>query len=234
MGIILIVEDNKTIATGLKKLIESVDSTHKIVMTGYSKEAFSFALKHRVDAFFLDIQLKDYNGMKLAKELRSQEAYKFTPIVFITAVPSRELEAFKQIHCYEYIIKPFEEEEVREVIETILNHGMAPKVSKSYIKMVQKEFTHVIDQDTIIYVEARNRKIIFKTLDDELTFSTYTLAEVYNELTDQFIQCHRSYIVNKRYIKLIDKKNSEIKLYKTVIPIPYSRSYKEEVLEVYL
>ncbi len=170
--------------------------------------------------------------MKLARELREIELYKFTPIVFITAVPTRELEAFRQIHCYEYIIKPFEDDEVKEIVETIITHSIKSIETKPIIKMVQKELTHVIHQDSIIYIEARNRKVYFKTLNDELTFSTYTLGDVFKELTKDFMQCHRSYIINKRFIKVIDKRQSLVKLHKTDMQIPYSRKYKDQIVEV--
>ncbi|WP_229775528.1 response regulator [Anaerosalibacter bizertensis] len=62
--------------------------------------------------FLLDIQLKDYSGFELAKEIRNIDNYKLTPIIFVTAIPTRELMAFKEIHCYDYIVKPFKEEEI--------------------------------------------------------------------------------------------------------------------------
>lgn len=117
---ILIVEDEQLIAEGLAIIINSINSKIETTITGYAKEALDYAKNNYYDIFLLDIQLLDYSGFELAKEIRDTDRYKLTPIIFITAIPARELMAFKEIHCYDYIVKPFKKEEVKSVLETII------------------------------------------------------------------------------------------------------------------
>ncbi len=116
MGKILIVEDDLIICEGLSEIIRGIDKESEIVITGYAEKALSFAIDSYYDAFLLDIRLNDYSGIKLAKQIRNIEKYKITPILFITSIPTKELLAFKPIHCYDYIVKPFSREKVTETL----------------------------------------------------------------------------------------------------------------------
>ena len=46
------------------------------------KKLLRYAEDINYDIFLLDIQLKDYSGFELAKEIRNIDNYKLTPIVF--------------------------------------------------------------------------------------------------------------------------------------------------------
>ncbi len=227
MGRILIVEDDQIICTGLNSIIKTVDSTQEVFMTGYAEKALDYAIDKKIDAFFLDIQLEDYSGLKLAEQLREIDYYKFTPIVFITAVPTRELEAFRKIHCYDYLVKPFSIDEVKEVIETVINYRI--KKEKKILSIKQKDFIYVIDQEEIIYIESNNRKLIVQTVREKAEYASYTLSQIASELSEDFIQCHKSYIINSKDLQEINKKECLISLKYAEEQIPYGRKYKENI-----
>lgn len=231
MSNILIVEDEIITARGLKTIIKSIDSNLDVDMTAYAKEALTMAKSKHYDAFLLDIQLKDYSGFDLAHEIREMDKCKLTPIIFITAIPSRELMAFKQIHAYDYIIKPFKEVEVIKSLETIINFGIKMKAKKeeSYLKLKQKDFSYLIKQDDIIYIESKNRKIYIKTTKDEVDISTYTLKQILNELGEEFLQCHRGFIVNTNYIEKINNTEDNIHLKGISDIVPIGRAFKESI-----
>ncbi|MDD4364062.1 MAG: response regulator, partial [Atribacterota bacterium] len=96
----LVVEDEALIARKLKKIINKIDSEMNVFITGSAGEALEYAEEQTVDLFCLDIQLEDYNGIELAKKIRNLSNYTLTPIIFITAIPTRELIAYKETHCY--------------------------------------------------------------------------------------------------------------------------------------
>lgn len=231
MSKILIVEDETITARGLKAIIESIDSNLGIDMTAYAKEALNMAKSNDYEAFLLDIQLKDYSGFDLAHEIRAIDKCKLTPIIFITAIPSRELMAFKQIHAYDYIIKPFKEEEVRNSLETIIKYGInkRDKNEERYLKLRQKDFSYLIRQDEIVYIEYKNRRLFVKTIKDEVDVSTYTLKQILNELEDGFLQCHRGFIINTNYIEKIDRTADCIHLKGTLDTVPIGRAFKESI-----
>ena len=127
MANIMIVEDNPNIALGLETIIKSINIDMEIAITGYAKEALEKANSKTYELFLLDIQLYDYSGFELAKKIRNINKYKLTPIVFITAIPTKELLAFKEIHCYDYIVKPFTEKEVVDALSTVITMELKRK-----------------------------------------------------------------------------------------------------------
>jgi len=223
---VMIVEDEYNVAEGLKGIIISINKDIDVFITGYAKEALEESRNLKYDLFLLDIQLLDYSGLELAKELREIKEYKFTPIVFITAIPTKELIAFKQTHCYDYIIKPFKEKEVVEVLDEILNYGIK---KEDYISFDMKKYIYRVKIDDIIYIEAVQRRIKVVTINEQFYLSHYTLENLANELTRNFIRCHNGFIVNVNYISGIDKSNNYIDIRGIKEKIPIGKKYKDNL-----
>ncbi len=230
MAKVLIVEDDLVLAEGLAAIIKEINPKIESTVTGYAREALKHAANNNYGAFLLDIQLLDGSGLDLAKKLREMEQYKLTPLVFITAIPTRELLAFKEVHCYDYIIKPFSTQEVRKVLETIIHYGIKEK-SKAILKLQQRDYTYLIEQADIIFIEVANRRIHITTRKEKIKLAGYTLEGLAAELDDDFIRCHRSFIVNSKHIEKIDKSAQNIFLQGLSNPVPVGRKFKEYLQE---
>lgn len=227
MANILIVEDNKLIAQQLKQLIYNINKEREVLTTGYASEALEIMKYKQIALFLLDIQLEDYSGIELGKKIRETSGYELIPIVFITSIPTQELEAFRQIHCYDYITKPFTPERIEEVLVTLLEKGIKNSTQNLELKLVQKHFTLVLKQSEIVYIEARNRKLIFVTEEEVLYISTYTLKDIDSKLGKNFLRCHRGFIVNEDYIKGVDRSRNNIELKHGYAPLPIGEKYKK-------
>lgn len=224
MANVMIVEDEDNIALGLETIIKSFNKGIETTITGYAKEALKAANLKTYELFLLDIQLYDYSGFELAKEIRNIDKYKLTPIVFITAIPTKELLAFKQIHCYDYIVKPFSEKEVIEVLSTVINYGIK---KEEYISFNLRDYIYRVKFDDIIYFEVIQRKVKVVTVKEQFELSHYTLNKLQDTLTNDFIRCHKGYIVNVNYISSVDKTNYCINLEEIDDKIPIGRKYKD-------
>lgn len=210
-----------------------------IVKTQYAQDALNFAQNNQVDIFILDIQLLDYSGLELAKQIRELNSYLLTPIIFSTAMPTNELEAYRSTHCYKYLVKPFSQDRVIETLKPILdqiNDGIEESLReiKEEAKLLLKEkfVIYNINQNEIIYVEYKDRKVSVKTI-HEIYQSTYTLKKLQEMLVNNFVRCHKGYIVNKYYIDKVVRRESLIHLKEINHPIPIGRKYLEN-LEEYL
>ncbi len=229
---IIIVEDELNIRSGLVKIVREIDEDITIFETGYAEEALEIAKREDLDLFFLDVQLEDYSGYELAKEIRELSEYKLTPIVFISAFHSIEMEAYRNVHCYSFIYKPFAKDDIRKVFQEIKT-GLISSKDNKMIKFKEKEFTYLINQEDIIYIEAKNRKVFVKTQNEMAVFSYIPIAGIIQQLSKDFVQCHKSYIINKSYIKRIDKLNSGVDLNNSDQMIPVGRKYKDELWRIY-
>lgn len=232
MAKIMIVEDDIIIAKGLDVIIKSVGDNIETTITQYSKEALEYANYQKYDLLFLDIQLLDYSGYELAKEIRNIDKYKLTPIVFITAIPTKELLTFKEIHCYDYIIKPFKDTEVIEVVSTLINYGANKREGKdNYLNLKQRGYIYRINTRDIIYIESIYKKIKVVTDKEQIEVNNCTLYKIREELLEEeFVQCHKSFIINRNYIKGVDLVKSLIELSSTDVRVPIGRKYKENLM----
>lgn len=233
MGKILIVEDNHSTRDALIWVANKLNPDIEILSTGFAEEALGFALNNEIEAFFFDIQLEDYSGLELAKQIRVITAYQFTPIVFITAMPTRELEAFRQIHCYDYIIKPFTEAELEKVFKKILiDYGSTRNSEKNHkLSLDFKSHTQLISLKEILYIEYFNRKIVIHTKKEVIQYIHVPLKQIKTLLPDYFIQIHQSFIVNFHYIKAVKYGNQCVRLYESENELPIGRSYMKEMGE---
>lgn len=235
MNKIMIVEDEVIISSHLIEIAKKVNPDIDIYTTGLAAEALDYLNTNDINAFFLDIQLEDYSGIHLAKEIRAIKRYEFTPIIFITAMPTRELEAFRQIHCYDYIIKPFLDADIEEVFEKILLNYIDSKLEEKQEKVMLrfKSYTQLVSLRDIIYVEYRNRKIIISTEQEDIEYIHMALRKFKEELTEDFIQVHQSFIVNKAHVNMLNTKKQCILLSHKEVTLPIGRSYQLQIRGVF-
>lgn len=230
---LLVVEDNPYIAEQLKQYIQKIDSTINIFTTGYAEEAYNIAQLYPIDAFFLDIQLMDFSGLELAEKLRDIKGYKNTIMVFITGMVSREIEAFKQYHCYDYILKPFSEETIEKMFNEVIKECLeAPQFHEAIeLKIKQKNHNYLVKQKEIVFIESLNRKLYVNLQDKTIEFTMTSLKELKKDLSPIFIQCHRSFIVNRYYIEYYNSLDDYLKLQHYDKLIPVGRKYRPLIKE---
>lgn len=165
------------------------------------------------DILFLDIQMSGKNGMETARELRRR--HEDTILVFVTAMSEYVYEAF-DVDALHYLIKPFSEEKLQEVLDKALQQLQSLiKIKEAYRKsekLLENEenskillvkrggLSTKIFLSDIIYAEVFNRKVMLHTLDGNI--------EYYGKLTDlseqagaDFYRTHRAYLVNLKYVE---------------------------------
>jgi two-component system LytT family response regulator len=232
MSKILIVEDNAAMAKRLKQFIYNIDPSLELVIYAKAGEAYQFAEKETVSLFVIDIQLADYKGTNLARQLRSLPEYKYTPIIFETAVAGEELFAYRDLKCYGFLTKPFTEREFRSVFSEALGLSAQMRNPSKTIQIEQKQFILEYNINDIAYLESFGKKIAIHTSNKGLgikedMISGYTLAGIYALIDDPaFVQCHKSYIINKNYIIKIDKVNHQIALRGFEETVPVGNKYQ--------
>ena len=105
-------------------------------------------------------------------------------------------------------------------------------------KQIQKNFQYYLYQrngitskirlSQIYYIESLRHQIIIHSINGEM-IERKTLSQFIKEIQSlDFIQIHKSYIINKRFIQEI--KNQEVIL-KEQTNLPIGRSYKESLKE---
>ncbi|MCI8796808.1 MAG: response regulator transcription factor [Dorea sp.] len=162
--------------------------------------------------YFLDIDLNsDMNGMKLAQQIRLFDPRGF--IVFITAHSELSYMTFQyRVEAMDFVLKDNPAEMKVKLRECLL------KAMERYTLQTNK--THKVytieaggrkisvDYDDILFFETSGNihKVILHAKDRQVEFSS-SLKDLTSTLDNNFVRCHRSFLVNKKKIKEIDAKN---------------------------
>ncbi|MGL5439835.1 MAG: LytR/AlgR family response regulator transcription factor [Filifactoraceae bacterium] len=195
---IAIYDDELIFAKDLKLLLETSFANLKIGINcsilSNENELISSVLENTYEVIFLDIELKNSNGVDVAKELRIKN-YKGT-IIFVTSHSEFLPEGYK-VEAFRYIIKQNMERELNECISALLR-----KLNLIKIKIDNLD----IDLNEIVYIESYNHKLTFHLISGDKLECWKKLSyieEVIN--SDQLVRVHQSYIINMRYFKRIIK-----------------------------
>lgn len=231
MNSILIVENVQEQRQFLMECASGFNSDIKIYSTDKKSEALRIINNNDIAAFFLDIRLADGSGIELAREIRKNKKYQFTPIIFITGVYTKEMEAYRDIHCYEYIIKPYSRKSISDIMQKI----MVDYFEQTEIKYLNLEFKGLkqrVNIKDIIYVECVRRRIFIRTQYENIPYRFMNIGQFCKELPDYFSQIHQSIIVNRNYVEKIDTTNNMIKLKGVSESVPIGVSYRKKVGEL--
>lgn len=227
---ILIVEDIREQRNFLVESANKFNSDIKIHSTDRKSEALKIINIYDIGAFFIDIQLADGSGIDLAMEIRQIKKYQFTPIIFITGVRSKEMEAFREIHCYDYILKPYTRKTIADIMAKIMiDYFDQSKDDIKYLTLDFKGLKQKVNINDILLVESKNRRIYIRTLYEEIPYKHINVSRFAKDLPDHFLQVHQSVMVNNHYIEKVDMNNNVMRLKGLDYAVPIGTSYKKRV-----
>lgn len=221
---ILLLEDDAIQAKALKQMINNYSANIDVYYAMNIGQADALLKKDIIfNAFFLDISLDNKNtnnaGLLLARQIRSSTRYQRTPFVFITAFPEHIYSAVNQLHCFAYLIKPYSEKELHKQLASLFEpkHTILLKTSGNI---------HIrLSLDSLQYVHSNGRYLTYVTASSKYCSRQHTLKELINILPDGFIRCHRSYIINKAFVKNFDFVNHFVHMLVNDELIPISRNF---------
>jgi DNA-binding response OmpR family regulator len=122
MAKILIVDDDPQVTTLLEKILSLAGFDTAIVND--SAQAMEVAESMRPDFFILDLMMPQPNGFELCRMIRSNAHMINTPILIITASDDYDSKAIAYAAgANDYITKPFDQDELPQRINTLLNTG---------------------------------------------------------------------------------------------------------------
>ncbi len=132
--------------------------------TYVSAEQFLFESEDKApyDLLIFDIQMKNMNGMELAKKLRARGSD--AVIIFITGVPDYAIEGY-EVGAVRYILKPVKEEVLKDLLDSVWAEQQ--KKAEDYFVLGQGSDLEKISFEKIIYIEARGHYVFMKSLDFE-------------------------------------------------------------------
>ncbi|OPZ90272.1 MAG: Accessory gene regulator protein A [Firmicutes bacterium ADurb.Bin419] len=161
--------------------------------------------------YFLDIDLKsNINGIRLAEYIRKEDPRGY--IIFITSHSEMSFLTFKyKVEALDFIIKD-NLDEIKSRIEQCLKYIHEiyySKTSNNNILILKNEdCLHHVDINNVIFIETSTNahKIIIHEEKRQFEVSG-NLKDIAESLGSNFYRSHRAYLINKKKICEVDKKN---------------------------
>ena len=188
--------------------------------------AIKHVLEGKIDLIFLDINMPQLNGLEFARIIPPT-----TRVVFTTAYDNYAVEGFK-VNAVDYLLKPVSYEEfksaaIRALREVPAHKPEEPVTLRDFI-IVKSEYKLVqIAVDDIIYVEGLKDYVKICTKDSSI-MTLMNIKNLEQSLPPElFMRVHRSFIVNKNKIKVIERN----RIVFGNVYIPISETYKQAFSE---
>lgn len=179
------------------------------------------------DLIYLDIELGQVNGIEVGKQLRKVLKDYSTEIVYISGHDGYDRQLF-DVQPLHFIPKPIS----KAVVIDDLNLAMERSKKRTAFFQYQNRFdTYKIPVDEIIYFESLNRKIKIVTTQDEHFFYGSLESIMLRLAGEQFLQIHRSYVINYNHITVL--RYTEVTM-SNGITLPISRTKQQEFRNIQL
>ncbi len=149
------------------------------------------------DILFMDIQLAGNDGVSVSANLLSPGTR--TQLIFVTGYVEHCVRVYEVPHIY-FLTKPVEENILWKALMTA--EKKLDQLDQGMIVVKSGDAVERIRTCDIIYMESERRVVKIHTKTDVI--SVYVrLADLTERCGVDFIHCHQSYCVNRRYIQKI-------------------------------
>ena len=166
--------------------------------------------KHHYDLIFLDINFKGMSSFTIIDEIP-----KTSKIIFVTAYSEHAIQAIRS-NAFDYLMKPIKEIELSACLNRYFSM-INPSGSSATIPLREKGFTRLYKISDITHVKGNGPYSTLFTDKEQIT-TVRTLKSLLPELGQGFVRIHKSYLVNRNFIKGF-KKNQVFLNHDICLPI---------------
>lgn len=200
---IALCDDNDIEREILKDIIESIFDS-----MGDEAAIFEFSSGEKLcrnyskgdyDIIFLDIHMKQLDGIETGKAIRDKDAK--VEIVYATSSEEYLKEGYN-IHALSYLTKPYDVKKVEETLEYYYKkNGIDKRESNEFLDVNIQQQKIYIRQKDIMWLESMGRVVSIYCRDD--VYRVYARLNDLEERLDEkiFLRCNQSYMVNIMYVK---------------------------------
>ncbi len=150
----------------------------------------------QIDILFLDIQMKEMDGMETARKLRAGQFRGV--LIFITVLKEMVFQSF-EVQAYDYLVKPVDKKQFEKTMERLYT---SMQNASEYSLLVQKGYEgRVIPKDEIVFCEIIDRKIYLNLVSGDVVDYYERIENLETKLDKRFYRCHRSYLINLKHLK---------------------------------
>lgn len=231
----VIIDDEPLAVDLIKEFVSKVESLELINTFNNAIDAIAVINNSNVDLIFLDIEMPHFSGIDFLNAIDKKPL-----IIFTTAYSDYAVEGFN-LGAVDYLVKPIPFHRFLKSVmraqqlfqsqnstSTVTPKIVAPEMEPDFM-FVRSEYENVkINFSDILFIEGLKDYVKIYTIDNKFTLTLISLIKLENTLSSKgFSRIHRSYIINIKYVKSIQKNKVLIADKR----IPISESYKNAFFE---
>lgn len=230
---VFIVEDEPIQLNGIVEILKSEFNGVKCFTASNYNEATTLLSDNiSIDVILLDIQLDDSNGLTgidLGRYIRTLSQFESTPILFITAYAAEAAGAIHATNCFDFLVKPYEPSDLTSSIQKLINKHIITEKPLRF--RTSNGVYFIVHPSEIIYINSIGRNIYVYTPVERFVIHT-ALKEILKILPENFIRCHKSYIINKNFIANYDitTRYVAVKSADELTSIPIGQAYYKSLM----
>jgi DNA-binding LytR/AlgR family response regulator len=232
----IIIDDEFLARQLLEGYVKKVPYLHMAGLCERAVEAIPILEQQKIDLIFLDVNMPELNGINFIKTLKHKPE-----IIITTAYSEHALEGY-QLDVIEYLLKPIYFErflqaanKAKDMIELKAKAYQASKTDAVAITGLEGNAFFVktgpqkiakINLNDILYVESLHEYIRI-----HLSNTSYTVYHSLKSLleilpSEQFVQIHRSFIVNFSRITMVEGNTVKV----DTIELSVGKNFREDFL----
>ncbi|HYF70650.1 MAG TPA: LytTR family DNA-binding domain-containing protein [Ohtaekwangia sp.] len=223
----LIVDDEPIARQIVEKYCSHLPELEVVDSCSSALQAKTILTSQPVDLLFLDINMPILDGLAFVKTLKNSPQ-----IIFTTAYKEYAHEAF-DVNACDYLLKPFSFERFIVAVDKAKGNIITPDVSilqsdpnrSLFLKSDGRMLS--VNLADILYAEAQGNNVKVVTVKNTIT-TPLTFSAFEGQLPrTQFIRVHRSFIINKSKVKIIEGN----RVIMDDIEIPIGSNHREQFLK---
>ncbi len=198
---LVLCDDEKIYRNDLKKILgtdlELSGIDYRVTEFSCGEELLAGSSNNGSQIIFLDIEMKDLDGIETAKKLRARNSH--AVIIFVTSYPDFVFQGY-EVRALNYIMKSYKPEKIIEVLHKAMEE-LEVSTEKYYV-VEQRSGTIRIPLSRIRYFSSDKRLIHVVT--DTETYEFYgKLSDLETKLSNAFVRIHNRYLIHLKYLNEI-------------------------------
>lgn len=224
-------EEHQILKTQSKDAVAFCSANDKLDIEAVTniKETKKYMEKHELlDVAFGEVTM--LQGIDIVKKLRcNYDNIELCLIADASISPMTYMTP--DIRAASLLLRPFTADQSRQIINQFFQSMYRRRNIQNEVEKVlilkNRQGEIKIPYSKIYYLEVQGRKIYIRLKDKE--YSQYeTMENMLKILPEEFLRCHRSFVINRNYITRVKLSENTIYL-EDKIMVPLSRRYKAEI-----
>lgn len=224
--ICLVVEDEQPAQWALKAFISETPNLELAGTAFDAVQALEILKSRPIDLLFLDINLPGLSGLEMLDSIEFQPM-----VIFTTAHASYAAESF-EYNVVDYLIKPVSKQHFDRAVSRAYERTLLKEVldnsdealPSARIELNLGGATESVDTADILYLQSYGNYVKVY-LEGRMLLATSTTHQLQSQLpAKSFLRIHKSFIVNRRYIKAYSNNSVVVGQEKLPIGISYRQS----------